>query len=60
MEGGITARSIHFISTPGRGCQKEKGAEDRREGDQKTMIPPATGGTDDPNLSGLNPNKHKN
>jgi len=41
MEGGITALSIHFISTPGRGCQKEKGAEDRREGDQKTMIPPS-------------------
>ena len=34
-------------------------AEDRREGDQKTIIPPATGGTDDPNSSSLNPNEHK-
>ena len=34
-------------------------AEDRREGDSKAMIPPATGGTDDPNPSSLNPNDHK-
>jgi hypothetical protein len=34
-------------------------AEGRWEGDQKTMIPPATGGTDDPNSFSLNPDKHK-
>ncbi len=32
-------------------------AEDRREADWETMVPPATGGTDDPNSS--SPNQHK-
>jgi hypothetical protein len=32
-------------------------ADDRRDGDSKTMVPPATGGTDDPNSFGPNPNE---